>query len=357
MIFRGWVEEAHAKEEEAHAKNAKEEEDAKKRIEEENPQISQMTQIEEEEAHAKDAKKEDAKKNTEATDSSLRPSRESSSLRPSRALRSLREASSLPFILLLILTGALLTLGPEFVYLRDNFGARLNTTFKFYYQTWAMFGVAAVVGIDYLWATRRTAADRAVAALAAGGYLALLAVALLFPVYAVRSRAAEYRGPVAAAGQPLDRQPATLDGLAYLARFNPSEYEALLWLRAQATAAVGPPPVVLEAVGGQYSGYGRVSANTGLPTVLGWPGHEWQWRGSDHPEPGRRQPLVDQIYRSLDLGPVGSLLDQFNVTYIYVGDLEREQYGEAGLRKFAAGLDVAFANDRVTIYRWQPAAQ
>ena len=36
----------------------------------------------------------------------------------------------LPFALLLILTAALLTLGPEFVYLRDNFGQRLNTTFK-----------------------------------------------------------------------------------------------------------------------------------------------------------------------------------------------------------------------------------
>ena len=50
------------------------------------------------------------------------------------------------------------------------------------------------------------------------------------------------------------------------------------------------------------------------------------------------------------------LLDQFDVAYIYVGDLEREQYGEAGLRKFADALEVAFANDRVTIYRWQPVA-
>ena len=44
---------------------------------------------------------------------------------------------TLPFALLLILTGVLLTLGPEFIYLRDNFGVRLNTTFKFYYQAWA----------------------------------------------------------------------------------------------------------------------------------------------------------------------------------------------------------------------------
>jgi uncharacterized membrane protein len=114
---------------------------------------------------------------------------------------------------------------------------------------------------------------------------------------------------------------------------------------------------VLEAVGGQYSGYGRVAANTGLPTLLGWPGHEWQWRGSDHPEPGRREPIVEQIYTTPDLGVVGFLLDQFNVAYIYVGDLEAEKYGGIGLEKFSDRLEVAFANDRVTIYRWQSAAQ
>ncbi len=318
--------------------------------EEDNPQISQITQIEEEEAHAKSAKEDEGAKEQLGTESSF------SSLRLAPTLRPLRELSSLPFILLLILTGVLLTLGPEFVYLRDNFGVRLNTTFKFYYQAWAMFGVAAVAGLDYLLATRRSAASRVAAVVATAGYLALLAVALLFPILAVRSRSIEYRGAVEAGdGTPQERQPATLDGLAALARFNPEEYEALQWLRAQ--AGDGPPPVVLEAVGGQYSGYGRVSANTGLPTLLGWPGHELQWRGSDHPEPGRREPIVDQIYTARDLGTVAFLLDQFNVAYIYVGDLERQQYGEGGLAKFADGLEVAFANDRVTIYRWQPAAQ
>lgn len=257
-----------------------------------------------------------------------------------------------PFVLLLVLTAVLLTLGPEFLYLRDNFGVRLNTTFKFYYQAWVMFGVAAVFGLDYLWATRRSGASRVVAGLTTAAYLALLVVALLFPVYAARSRAAEYRGPADAA----ERRPATLDGLAYLRHFNAPEYDAIQWLRQQVDPAVAPP-VVLEAVGGQYSGYGRVSANTGLPTLLGWPGHEWQWRGSDHPEPGRRESIVEQIYTAPDLSMVSFLLDEFDVAFIYVGDLEREKYGPGGLEKFAARLPVAFANDRVTIYRWQAAAQ
>ena len=274
--------------------------------------------------------------------------------RPAAVARDGRH-DTLPFVLLLILTGVLLTLGPEFVYLRDNFGVRLNTTFKFYYQAWAMFGVAALFALDYLWATRRGTAGRLAAGATGAAYAGLLVVSLLFPVYAVQSRALEYRGPGRdSAGAPLERQPATLDGLAALRRYNPSEYEALMWLRDNAVVAGEAPPVVLEAVGGQYSAFGRVAANTGLPTVLGWAGHEWQWRGSDHPEPGRRGPLVEQIYTIPDLNAVSGLLDELNVRYIYVGDLENSTYGPAGLEKFRDRLDVAFANDRVTIYRWQP---
>jgi uncharacterized membrane protein len=265
-------------------------------------------------------------------------------------------SGTLPFALLLILTGVLLTLGPEFVYLRDNFGVRLNTTFKFYYQAWAMFGVAAVFALDHLLTMRRNTAERLVGGAATVGYVALLAVSLLFPIYAVQSRALEYRGPATdAAGQPQERQPATLDGLAGLRRFNPSEYEALMWLLANTVQPGEAPPVVLEAVGGQYSAFGRVAANTGLPTVLGWPGHEWQWRGSDHPEPGRREGMVEQIYTATNMDTVAPLLNELGVRYIYVGDLETGTYGAAGLEKFRDRLEVAFANERVTIYRWQPA--
>jgi hypothetical protein len=47
------------------------------------------------------------------------------------------------FALLLIAMGLCLTLAPEFVYLRDNFGGRINTVFKFYYQAWTLWSIAA----------------------------------------------------------------------------------------------------------------------------------------------------------------------------------------------------------------------
>src|SRR5690606_29189514 len=43
------------------------------------------------------------------------------------------------FALLLIGLGLFLVLVPEYVYLRDNFGTRMNMVFKFYYQAWVLW--------------------------------------------------------------------------------------------------------------------------------------------------------------------------------------------------------------------------
>ncbi|MCA9932181.1 MAG: hypothetical protein KC419_27040, partial [Anaerolineales bacterium] len=257
--------------------------------------------------------------------------------------------SPLPFLLLLIATGTLLTLGPEFVYLKDNFGYRLNTIFKFYYQAWVLFGIAALVGIDYLWREFVDAA-RIAPVFATIGYGLAFVAALMFPYYAVRSRAIEYQGPVAAE----NRLPPTLNGLAQLQYFNQDEYDAIMWLKNNAEGN----PVVLEATGGAYSSYGRVSANTGLPTLLGWANHQYQWRGSDTPEPGMREPVIRDIYSRPFWENTGDLLNQYHVEYIYVGGLEANTYGDGGTlpgkEKFDQQLEVAYQNNSVTIYRWFP---
>jgi YYY domain-containing protein len=251
---------------------------------------------------------------------------------------------ALPFVLLLIATGALLTIGPEFVYLRDNFGQRINTIFKFYYQAWVLFGVSALYALGYLWLAWHRS-GRIVPLIATAGYVTALLIALLFPIFAVNSRALEYRGPVAEEG----RLPATLDGLEQMARFNPADYAAVQWLRENAAGT----PVILEAVGGQYTNYGRISSATGLPTILGWAGHEYQWRGAT-PEPAIREPVVTDIYSAQNITDVADLLDNYGVRYIVVGGLERDTYGLTGMEKFSENLDVAFESDNLTIYYWTP---
>ena len=106
------------------------------------------------------------------------------------------------------------------------------------------------------------------------------------------------------------------------------DYQLVLWLKQQ----VAGRPVVLEAVGESYSRYARISANTGLPTVLGWRVHEWLWRnGFDIP--AKRTEEVRSIYEHPLSAEAQTLISQYRVRFIVIGDTERTSYhlDEAGL--------------------------
>ena len=244
------------------------------------------------------------------------------------------------FVLVLVAGGILLIAACEVVRLRDGFGNRMNTVFKLYYQAWLLLAVGAAYTIYYLGLRRRIAGWHGLSFMGyrlwQGGVAVLVACGLVYTVLAPLSKANHFAGPP------------TLDGLAWLQTANPSEREAIAWLASQPGA-----PVLLEASGDEYSQFNQGSAFTGLPAVLGWAGHEYQWRGST-PEPAQRKTDVDTIYQTTDAGLAERLLRRYDVTYVYVGDNERQTYAGApagALTKFARFMDVAYHNDRVTIYR------
>ena len=164
-----------------------------------------------------------------------------------------------PFVLLLVLLGGGLALFPEFFYLRDQFGWRMNTIFKFYFQVWVVWALAASYASALLLQVIPSSWKRL--ALQAA-WLVMLLLALIYPYFGFGSRIKGY-----------SISSATLDGTAYLERSSPDEMAAIRWLQQ------APYGVVAEAVGGSYTGFARVSTMSGLPAVLGWPGHESQWRG------------------------------------------------------------------------------
>jgi uncharacterized membrane protein len=122
---------------------------------------------------------------------------------------------------------------------------------------------------------------------------------------------------------------------------------AIRWLRDNVEGA----PTIVEATGGEYTYYGRISVHTGLPTLLGWGGHEQQWRGN-YEEPRKREPVIEAIYTSPDVEETAALLDQYDVEYVYLGPLERSTYhvGQPVLAKFESLMDVVFQQGEVTIY-------
>ena len=96
--------------------------------------------------------------------------------------------------------------------------------------------------------------------------------------------------------------------------------------------------------------YGRVSSRTGLPTILGWAGHEEQWRGNRRSFQERLQDVME-IYTGSDIEETRELLAKYDVTYVYVGPLERSLYGLDDTSKLDTLMDKPFDEGTVTIYR------
>jgi len=236
----------------------------------------------------------------------------------------------------------LVLLGAELFFQRDHLGGpRTNTVFKLYHHSWLFMAVAGAFALYYVWSRLRVPGDGGRMGWArAGGFawfgvsIVLLLLGLVFPVVATFSRTNGFSNPQ------------TLDGLAFARVFTPFDYEATEWLNDH----VAGSPVILEAVGSPYSEGGRVSVRTGLPTVLQWPSHEIGFRGGPEPLAGREVDVA-RAYQTTSVEEARAVLEKYDVEYVYVGSLERQQYGEKGMAKFGEFMLPVFGNDGVTIYR------
>ena len=237
--------------------------------------------------------------------------------------------SSSSFVLLMIALGVLLILGPDFLYLRDNFGYRINTVFKFYYQAWIVLSLAAAYGIVVLLKNLRGVANILFSII----FALVLVVGLTYPAIGIFSKTNNFRPPFGY----------TLDDFDRVQRDNPDEAAAILWLRS------APDGVLAEAqiIGGSYTSYGRISVYTGLPAVLGWPGHEGQWR--DNALQGSRLQDIETLYTTNDWVAAQEIIDRYNIRYIIVGNLERTTY-HVNEEKFNRFLKPVFQQGNVTVY-------
>jgi uncharacterized membrane protein len=238
------------------------------------------------------------------------------------------------FVIFLVVVGALLVLGPEFLYLRDQFGYRMNTIFKFYYATWILWALAAAFSTIQLWPQEW----KGLTVLRSLVVLPLL-LGLLYPVLAIWTKTNQFSSS----------QGPTLDGLAYIEKRNPGEYDAIQWIQEHLENGV-----VAEAItiGSSYTSYARVSTYTSLSTVLGWPGHESQWRGGSEDQ-GSRLADLEKLYRTRDWREAKEIADRYGIDYVYVGPLERSTYTSLDERKLLAFMDPIFENGEVTIYAWR----
>lgn len=228
---------------------------------------------------------------------------------------------------LLAMLGLAIVILCEFFYLKDNMGEtyyRMNTVFKFYIAAWLLMGAASFSMVSTM-ASRRVP-PRYFPAWSRKLALAVVSIILIVTPLAV----------------PLDPPytGGTLDGLAYLETAHPGDASAIAFLRSL-------PGVrgVVEAEGGDYTYFGRVSSFTGIPTIIGWPFHEYMWRTDTNGWYGKRLSDVRTIYENPAM--TRELMRQYNMTHLYVGDLERERYT---VRVEEAGLVTVYNQSSVLIY-------
>ena len=216
------------------------------------------------------------------------------------------------FAVLLGLCAIGLVLIPELVYVRDiyeNGNARANTMFKLTYQAYIMFGMTMIYAIFRLLIIGKNKILKVLAF-----------IGLFFFVWtcgyfgnSVHSWFGEVWKPSQYKG---------LNATAFLETDFPEDVNGIRWLKENISDA----PVVLEANGDSYSEYERVSAMTGLPTIMGWYVHEWLWRGNLS-DLNAKIEEIQEIYTSTDETRVKELLEEYNVSYIFVGSCERNKYG------------------------------
>ena len=92
----------------------------------------------------------------------------------------------------------------------------------------------------------------------------------------------------------------------------------------------------------------RVSAMTGLPTVLGWYTHEHLWR-NDTGDLNEKSRQIEVIYTSREEKEVRRLLSQFQVSYVFIGQMEREKYPALNEPLLRSLGEIVYDNETVII--------
>ena len=240
------------------------------------------------------------------------------------------------FAVLMGLCAIGLVLIPELVYVRDiyeNGNARANTMFKLTYQAYIMFGMTMIYAIFRLLVIGKNKILKVLAFIGlflfvwTCGYFGNSVHSWFGTVW----KPSQYKG---------------LNATAFLETDFPEDVNGIRWMKENISDA----PVVLEANGDSYSEYERVSAMTGFPTIMGWYVHEWLWRG-DLADLNAKIEEIKEIYTSTDETRVKELLEEYNVSYIFVGSCERNKYGADLNNDLLKGLgEVVFQDSEYPTY-------
>jgi YYY domain-containing protein len=216
----------------------------------------------------------------------------------------------------------------EIFYLKDNMGDtyfRMNTIFKCYLPAWIILGIASTTMVGKWLSESRllpviSARNTTIITVAVVGLLFIIPFIIPFT---------------------MSYGTGTLDGLAYLKDTHAGDYGGVTFLRT-----LQGDERIVEAEGGDYTYYSRISSFTGIPAIIGMPFHEYMWRSDDTGWFITRPQDIKSIYQEPEKTVM--LMKKYNATLLYVGDAERERYD---LQIPATGLEKVYSAGGTEIYR------
>ena len=214
------------------------------------------------------------------------------------------------YVIILGLCAVGLVLLPELIYVRDIYGGayiRANTMFKLTYQAFIMFGLCMAFIITRFVSMPRSRVTKAV------GIIALVLFCTTLG-YFDEAYTAWFKGPYK-----------TLNATTFIGKkVSEAESEIIDSINNE----IDGQCTILEMPGLSYTYFNRVSAFTGMPTVLGWQTHEWLWNStsdiSEYPKVVQdRHNDVITMYTSTDKKTVSELVEKYDVSYVFIGLCER----------------------------------
>lgn len=208
---------------------------------------------------------------------------------------------------------------------------RMNTVYKLMLPAWIWIGIASLVRVN-----ERLAIFTKLERSAVG-----IAVGLSVLVYV--TCAVQYAGYVTEKGP----RP-TLDAVKFMANRADGDYDIISWINGH----VRDSPVILEAYDREFGRGGRMSAYTGLPSVLGWKEHAAQ-KGLSDLEVYTRMRDIDAIYQAPQFQDVSRLIEKYGIQFIVLGALERSRYGienESIFDRDPSRFKVVFRHGDATLY-------
>ena len=222
-----------------------------------------------------------------------------------------------------------------------NDPGRMNTVFKFWYESWILLAVGSAVVLAEQMRRRRTTCWRR--HLAVGLIALAVALGAVFWVSAAPTRIDDR----------LSTDGLSLNGESYRDAIVPMDYgpgpfdirddsPLIDWLR---TNVAGVRPLA-EAPGVDYHWSSQLSVATGLPTPIGWGYHESQQRRSYSNSIATRQADMTALYQTTSTTEVARILATYSIDFVAFGTQEQllSSPASASALKHSPCLDVQFTS-------------